>query len=297
MRSFVSVVISFLNEERFLEDAIRSVYAQTCPDWELILVDDGSSDRSSEIAKRYAERDPARVRYLDHPGHGNLGPSAARNLGVAAAHGEWIAFLDGDDVWLPNRLERGVALAVAHPDAEMIYGRTEYWRSWDATASPQSDHIQPHYFRANRVLPPPKLLVGYLSLRAAYPCMGSVLVRRRAYLAVGGFEESFRGLAEDLVFFGKISLQYPVYVSEECWDRYRQHSDSLTAVADAQEVRRAHRAYLSWLDGYIEREGTNHKRLRTEVRAATRRNERTPKHWLLRLNRVLRRAGLWRWEL
>ena len=107
----VSVVIIFFNEERFLAEAVASVYAQTFHDWELLLVDDGSSDRSSDIAKGYAERDPARVRYLEHPGHANRGASASRNVGVHAARGEWVAFLDGDDIWLPERLERSVALA------------------------------------------------------------------------------------------------------------------------------------------------------------------------------------------
>ena len=130
----------------------------------------------------------------------------------------------------------------------MIYGKTEYWRSWDASTL-RADRIQPHYFRANRLLRPPDLLVRHLSLRAAYPCMGSLLVRRRAFLAVGGFEESFRGFGEDLVFFAKFCLRHPVYVSDECWDRYRQHSDSVTALAEAQGgIRRgaSGRIYPGW---------------------------------------------------
>ena len=111
----VSVVINFFNEERFLAEAVDSVYAQTFHDWELLLIDDGSSDRSSDIARGYAEHDPARVRYLEHPGHANRGAGASRNVGVHAARGEWVAFLDGDDIWLPERLERSVALAAGAP--------------------------------------------------------------------------------------------------------------------------------------------------------------------------------------
>jgi glycosyltransferase involved in cell wall biosynthesis len=287
----VTAVIIFLNEERFLDEAIASVYAQTYPLWELLLVDDGSSDRSSEIARSYVERDPARVRYLEHPGHGNRGQGAARNLGVHAAHGEWIAFLDGDDVWLRDRLERSVALARAHRTVDLIYGKTEYWKSWDPRNSPHLDRIQPHYFRANRVFRPPDLLVRHLLLRAAYPCMGSLLVRRRAFLAVGGFEESFRGFGEDLMFLGKLCLRHPVYVSDECWDRYRQHSESVTAVAEAQGgIRGAQRSYLSWLAGYIEQQGIQDGRLHQALRAAIRRSDRAPDHWQSRLARVFRRA-------
>jgi glycosyltransferase involved in cell wall biosynthesis len=293
-RGLVSVVIIFFNEERFLDEAVASVYAQTYPDWELLLVDDGSSDRSSEIARGYVERDPARVRYLEHPGHGNRGASASRNLGVRAACCEWIAFLDGDDVWLPERLERSVTLALAHRDADMIYGKTEYWRSWQASGSPPPDRIQPHYFRANRILRPPDLLVRHLSLRAAYPCMGSLLVRRRAFKAVGGFEESFRGLVDDLVFLGKFCLWHTVYVSDECWDRYRQHPESDTALAEAQgRTRSVQRAYLSWLAGYLEQEGVQDERLHTALRAAMRRIDRAPDHWRSRLERMFRRATFW----
>jgi glycosyltransferase involved in cell wall biosynthesis len=296
-RGLVSVVIIFFNEERFLAEAVASVYAQTYRDWELLLVDDGSSDRSAEIARACVERDPARVRYLQHPGHGNRGASAARNLGVHEARGDWIAFLDGDDIWLPQRLERTVALALAHPHADMVYGKTEYWHSWQDTGSPLLDYLQPHYFRANRTIRPPDLLVRYLSLQAAYPCMGSLLVRRMTYTAVGGFDESFRGLVDDLVFFAKICLRHTVYVSDECWDRYRQHAESDTALAEAQgRSRSMQRAYLSWLAKYIEEEGVQNERLHRALRGALRRNGRAPDHWRSRLERVFRRAVRWRYE-
>jgi glycosyltransferase involved in cell wall biosynthesis len=292
----VSVVINFFNEERFLAEAVDSVYAQTFHDWQLLLIDDGSSDRSSDIARGYAEHDPARVRYLEHPGHANRGAGASRNVGVHAARGEWVAFLDGDDIWLPERLERSVALAVAHPDADMVYGKTEYWWRWQDTRSVSPDYIQPHYFRANRVVRPPDLLVRYLSLRAAYPCMGSLLVRRRAFNAVGGFEESFRALGEDLVFFAKICLSHTVYVSEECWDRYRQHPESDTAVAEAQgRGRSVQRRYLSWLERYIEQQDVQDPSVHTALRGALRRSLRRPDHWRSRLERLFRRAVRWRY--
>jgi glycosyltransferase involved in cell wall biosynthesis len=293
LRPFVSAVVIFFNEQRFLGEAIASVYAQTYRDWELLLVDDGSNDSSSETARAYANRDSARVRYLAHPGHANLGEGAARNLGVNAATGEWIAFLDGDDVWLPDRLERGVALALAHPEADMIYGKTVYWHSWDRQ-SPVPDRIQPHYFRANRVVPPPELLRRYLSLRAAYPCMGSLLVRRRAFAAIGGFEDSFRGIGQDLVFFAKFCLTRSVYVSDECWDRYRQHAESITARAATPEAtRRALRAYLCWLERFIEQQGIRDAELHAALRGAMRRNDLGPRHWRSRIERIQHRVATW----
>ena len=81
----VSVTIIFLDEERFLAEAVESVLAQSYTNWELLLVDDGSTDRSTEIARGYALANPDRIRYLEHPGHANRGMSASRNLGVRSA--------------------------------------------------------------------------------------------------------------------------------------------------------------------------------------------------------------------
>ena len=126
----VSVVMIFLNAERFIREAIHSVFAQTRDDWELLLVDDGSSDGSSAIASRCAADNPGRVRYLEHAGHQNRGMSASRNLGVRNARGRYVAFLDSDDIWQPGKLELQVPILDSHREAAMVYGPTEYWYGW-----------------------------------------------------------------------------------------------------------------------------------------------------------------------
>jgi len=118
----VSVVAIFLNGERFLDEAIQSVIAQSYPHWELLLVDDGSTDGSSALARAWAEREPHRVRYLEHPGHRNHGMSASRNLGLHHARGEYLALLDADDVWLPGKLARQVEILQAHPGVGLLFG-------------------------------------------------------------------------------------------------------------------------------------------------------------------------------
>src|SRR5262249_44847302 len=130
-RPLVSVVTIFLDaDERFFEEAIASVFAQTYTNWELLLVDDGSTNGSSEIARRYAREHADRIRYLEHPGHQNRGMSATRNLGVRHARGEYVGLLDADDIWLPEKLERQVAILEAHPEAGMVYGPTLVWYGW-----------------------------------------------------------------------------------------------------------------------------------------------------------------------
>src|SRR5262249_17520285 len=100
-----SVIVPFYNSEKFLAEAIESVLSQTYLSWELILVDDGSHDKSTTIAKEYAAGNPNRIRYLEHPGHENKGRSTSRNLGISQSQGEYIAHLDSDDVWSNTLLE------------------------------------------------------------------------------------------------------------------------------------------------------------------------------------------------
>ncbi len=259
----VSVIIIFLNAEAFLEEAIESVLAQSYRRWELLLVDDGSDDRSPEIAQAYVDRDPGRIRYLHHPERQNRGMSASRNLGIQAASGSYVAFLDADDVWLPLKLESQVAIMASHPEAAMVYGKTEYWYSWTGKPSDtRRDRVQDHWVKGEVLVRPPALLVWFLSGRAAVPPPCSVLARRDAVRAVGGFEETFRGLYEDQAFYAKMCLEYPVFVSDACLERYRQHPDSICSASAAYELDEAAQRYLVWLKGYVENRGISDGELR-----------------------------------
>lgn len=252
----VSVVVCFLDAERFLEEAIASVYAQSYDRWELVLVDDGSSDGSRGIARRHACADPGRVRCLEHPGHENRGVSASRNLGLEQARGELVAFLDADDVWLPQRLERSVRLLRENPSAGMVYGESEYWRSWEGRRAEHADRVQPHGFRADRVVRAPELLLRHLTHAASLPCPSALTVRRAAALACGGFVDAFRGMYEDQAFLARFCLYHDVYVAHECWDRYRQHAGGLCArAARSGHARDARETYLAWLRAFFQQQG------------------------------------------
>ena len=251
----VSVITIFLDAAPFLEESIESVRSQTYANWELVLVDDGSSDGSTEIALHYARAEPERIRYLEHPGHQNRGMSASRNLGIVRGTGELIAFLDADDVFLPDKLEQQVRQLEAQPEVGMVYGTTEYWFSWTGLAEDQDrDRISPCDLQPGTVVRPPELVSLYLQRKATVPCMGSILVRRDVVERVGGFEEEFRGMFEDQVFYSKMGLETPILISCECCDRYRQHPDSCFSQAkQSGQVLAARRRYLEWLAGYLQR--------------------------------------------
>jgi glycosyltransferase involved in cell wall biosynthesis len=252
----VSAIIIFLNAERFIEEAIESVFAQTYEQWELLLVDDGSTDGSTQIALDYASRFPQKVYFFEHLGHQNQGKSASRNLGMRHARGEYIAFLDADDVWLPYKLEQQIAILDSSPEAGMLYGDTLYWYSW--TGKPEDarkDFVPKLGVETNRLIDPPSLLPLFLRGKAAVPCTCSLLVRRAVAEQVKGFDESYqciKNIYEDQAFYAKVCLATPVIVLDTCWDRYRQHPDSGTALSKrTSQEEEARKYYLNWLEDYL----------------------------------------------
>jgi glycosyltransferase involved in cell wall biosynthesis len=256
-KPLVSCIIIFLNAgESFFIEAIESILAQTYDNWELLLVDDGSTDKSTQIALQYAEKYPDKVCYLEHEGHQNRGMSAARNLGIHHIKGEYVAFLDADDVWLPNKLEEQVPILQRYPEAAMLYGRTKFWYSW--TGYPEDlkrDSITKTSTEFDALIKPPMQLISHLLDEEFYPCICSVLIRRKVFEEIGVFEEEFRTANEDMVFHSKVFLNASVFVSSKCWDWYRIHPNSYWQSAptiirkDNQKVERL--KYLTWLERYL----------------------------------------------
>ncbi len=253
----VSAIVIFLNAGQFIEEALQSVFAQTYDNWELLLVDDGSNDQSTAIARRYAAEYPERVRYFEHPSHQNRGINASRNLGVRHAKGKYIAFLDADDVWLPHKLEQQVPILESQREAAMVYGLSEYWYSW--TGKPEDecrDFVHDLGVPPNTLIQPPTLLTRFfLEQKAAIPCPTNILVRREAVEWVGGFDENIR-LYDDQNFYAKVCIKAPVFAAGQCWDKYRQHPQSTYSMAQETGQEYSTRLlFLNWLAGYLADQG------------------------------------------
>ena len=278
-----TAIIIFLDEERFLREAVESVFNQTADDWELLLVDDGSRDGSPDIAAGFVRSAPHQVRLLQHPRHENRGMSASRNLGLSHARGEFIGFLDADDLWVPTKLTEQQERFDREPDIGLLYGRTLIWHQWNPAAAAE-DFLYPLGVEPDRTYAPPALFEVLLANKAQTPTTCNAMMRSALIERIGGFEEAFRGMFEDQVFFAKALLAAPAHVADRVWAKYRQHDDSHSFVAErTRSVSKSRITYLQWLDAYARRVGVAEAGLRAITReTATARRA----VWADRLSRV-----------
>ena len=262
----VSVITCFLNLEAYLHDCIVSVIAQTFVNWELILIDDGSTDKSRDIAYEFSKKYPGKIIYLEHEGHVNKGPSLSRNYGIRQARGEWIAFLDGDDIWLPDYLSTQLKLIDQYREATVFLEATLYWYSYlDCNAK---DITVPVGAPADKLYPPMRLITTlYPFTKAAAPCICGMLVRREVLLRNGGFEESFRGLYGDQVMLCKLYLHETIYISSNCNNWYRQRPGSIVYTHQYNKsYHTARSSYLFWLKNYLQQENINDAKLNKKLK-------------------------------
>jgi glycosyltransferase involved in cell wall biosynthesis len=248
----ISVVTCFLNQESFLEEAIMSVINQTYTKWQLILINDGSTDKSSEIAKYYSALYPREIIYREHAGGLNLGTSKSRNLGIKISDGEFVTFLDGDDVWLPKYLENQISIFNKYPKASLVCEASEYWYSWHDDSI--KDIITQVGGPQNSLgLPPQLALILYPLGHGAAPCICGMTVRKTALLKSGLFDEDFTGMYEDQTLLIKLYLTEPVFISSTCYNRYRQRPNSLVATSHSSgDYFTVRGKFLRWLEDYLQ---------------------------------------------
>jgi GT2 family glycosyltransferase/SAM-dependent methyltransferase len=268
--ALVSVIMIFFDAEEFFEEAIASVLAQTHPSIELLLCDDGSTDGSTAIAREWARNHPA-VHYLEHPGHAHRGMSATRNLGIAAARGDLVAFLDADDVWDSSHLDHDVSLLLTHPDAGLVCGQAVDWRSWQDPQAPDRVSLLP--WPSGVVVPPPRMLTALLRRGDFRTPTCSLLVRKQALDAIGGAEDEFQNLFEDQALLAKLYLAQSCVISGSRTARYRRHAASSTARAERKgsyhpfRPNLSYERFLRWLSDLPEvRDGVDCAELRSLIR-------------------------------
>ena len=196
-----SVIIPLYNKAPYIRKALESVLAQTYADYELIIIDDGSTDGSAEIAEAILQ-DPASRLIASSPHRlirqANSGVSAARNNGVAQAMGDYIAFLDADDWWEPTFLEKMLQLIDDYPEAGLYACNYVYYKPGKTRVA--VNNIETGYFNY------PK---AYYEGSAMPVTSISVVIPRDVYNEMGGFPWGIK-LGEDFLLWAKIAMQYPV---------------------------------------------------------------------------------------
>ena len=219
----VSVVMPVFNAQRYLAEAVESILAQTWRDFEFVIVDDGSTDRSPKLLERYAVRD-SRIKLIRRPNTGIVG---ALNDGIAAASGELIARMDADDVALPQRLEKQVAYLAQHPEVVALGSRVTGVDPYGCVLF-HSEHKLAHEEIDAELLRG----VGWAIVHPA------AMLRRAAVAAIGGYRPQFQWV-EDLDLFLRLGETGKLANLPEALLRYRQHTESINRTRSAEQARLA----------------------------------------------------------
>lgn len=210
-------MIPTFNRQKWVGAAIESVLSQSFKPAEVIVVDDGSSDDTEALVRNYP---------VEYVRQANRGPSAARNHGVKLSTGNWLAFLDSDDQWLPSKLEQQIMGLEQQREVSLVY-TGERWIRNGKRVNPCKHH-QKHS--------------GWIYPECLKLCLispSSVMMRRELFLEMGGFEESY-WTAEDYDLWLKITSRYPVlFLDEELIIKYGGHEDQLsrTVAIDVNRVK------------------------------------------------------------
>lgn len=194
------VIIPCYNQAHFLDEAIESVLSQSYPHFEIVVVDDGSTDNTAEVAARYP-----RVHYIRQD---NQGPSSARNSGLAQSKGEYVVFLDADDRLLPDALKAGLECFEAHPECAFVSGHFRYIAGDGSplATKKQTCPDRDHYLEMLRG--------NYLGMHGTY------MYRRDVLESVGGFDTSLR-FCEDSDLHLRIGRKFPVYCHDKVVAEWR----------------------------------------------------------------------------
>jgi glycosyltransferase involved in cell wall biosynthesis len=203
----VSVIIPTYNSEDYINEAIKSVLSQTYKNYEIIIVDDGSSDNTATLLKKYQ----GRLKYFYQ---NNQGSAAARNLGLNNSSGEFIAFLDSDDVWFPEKLEKQVRIMKENPRLAFVFAAAymvnesgEIVKCWDNKNEPTMDFKR--LYEKNFI------------------CTSTVLLRRYCLERIGNFDENLK-MSQDWDLWLRLAKKFEFKFICQPLINYRMHSNNIT---------------------------------------------------------------------
>jgi glycosyltransferase involved in cell wall biosynthesis len=225
----VGVIIPAFNAARYLPFALESVSLQTFEDWQILLVDDGSTDNTAEVVAPFLERFGSRIQYIKQ---NNRGLPAARNTAIRASTTEYLALLDADDVWLPCRLEDSIKAFTARPQVGLAYGLV-------TGIDPEGRLMQT--FEGNRRKAKGNIARQIYMRKVELPCP-TMTFRRQCIDEVGVFDETMRA-TEDRDLWLRIALRYEVAFIPKVIAYYRLSPNSMST--DPQRMLQAQLQFIN----------------------------------------------------
>jgi glycosyltransferase involved in cell wall biosynthesis len=238
----VDIITPAYNAAKYLPAAIESVETQTFGDWRILLVDDGSTDNTAEVIEPYLARLGPKLKYIRQA---NAGLPAARNAAIRNSDAEFLALLDADDVWLPNRLEDSLKCFENRPRVGLSYGHISRIDQ-DGKILDTLDILQPNG---------EGMIAPYIYMRKVQLPCPTITFRRRCVDEVGTFDETMRA-TEDRDMWLRIALHNEVAVADKVLAYYRVSSDSMSTNPDRMfqaQVRFVQKHYGSIGLGRLER--------------------------------------------
>lgn len=232
-----SVITPAYNCANYLPEAIQSVINQTYTNWEMIIVDDGSTDNTLQIAQHWATKDK-RIKVLQHKNRQNKGVSVSRNLAIQNAKGKWLALLDGDDVWYKEKLELEHNILQNNNEVVMLFSKA-------LLTNEKGESLNAEYGSANHKegeLNFNQLINGFHA-----PTSGC-LTCKNSLLKIGGFNENY-AFSEDTLLFHQISEQGTVFFLNKLLSEFRQyHNSSRNNFTDKKKILARYEVYADLLE-------------------------------------------------
>lgn len=217
MNSKISIIVPIYNAEHFLAETIQSVIEQTYLNWELLLIDDGSTDQSSSICADFKSKD-VRIQTYYKP---NGGQASARNLGIKKSNGNWIAMLDADDLWHPTKLEKQIAVVNAHPQVEFCYTNTSTFKGTIDNEIANNNGFEYGLYSTGQL---------FQNIYSHNPISNSSVLVRKVLLEQSGFydeHEKIRGSEDWDLLLRILKCNSHVFGIDEKLLYYRQHEDGI----------------------------------------------------------------------
>lgn len=219
MPPLISVIIPAYNAERFVGQAIQSVLAQTCQPHEIIVVDDGSTDKTKDVLESFQDH----IHYVFQQ---NKGPSAARNAGIQMAQGELICFLDADDLWTPEKLEVQLAFMQAYPEIEMVFSDHEEFNEEGIVLASYLGEKRKAFQSFPIGIGPIDHAFGKLVIEN-FISTPTVMLRKSCLEKTGVFDEEIRSV-EDRDLWMRISAAFPIACIPRVFCKRRFHGENIS---------------------------------------------------------------------